>query len=403
MTYDPERHIVSLEEARRVLADAAAPITRTERVPLAGLAGRVLAEPLVAAFDVPPFARATMDGYAVIAEDTATASPGTPATLRLLETIFTGAVGTERVVAGACSGIATGAPMPAGANAVVMVERTRRTDGDVLVEAPVEPGRNITPRGSDVTAGATALEPGAWLSPARVGVVGVLGYTSAVVYERPVVAILVTGDEVMPAGSPLAPGQVHDVNSHTLAAIVEANGGIALRLEIAPDDPDQIGQAIDAAESADMMLVSGGSSVGEHDFILDLLRARGEVLFEGIAVKPGMPTVCARIRSRLVFGMPGNPTSCLSNAYLFVAPVLRAIARLPPVAPRVVRGRLTRNVTSPAGRHQFYPARIAGDEIVPVFKSSGDITSLAPADGYFEIPVGVASVDAGAIVDVVLF
>jgi molybdopterin molybdotransferase len=223
------------------------------------------------------------------------------------------------------------------------------------------------------------------------------------VYERPRIAILVTGDEVVPAGAPLAPGQVHDVNSHTLAAIVEANGGIAMRLEIAPDDPDQIGQAIDAAESADMMLASGGSSVGEHDFILDLLRARGEVLFEGIAVKPGMPTVCARIGSRLVFGMPGNPTSCLSNAYLFVAPVLRAIARLPPIAPRTVRGRLTRSVTSPAGRHQFYPARIAGDAVVPVFKGSGDITSLAPADGYFEIPVGIASMDAGAIVDVVLF
>jgi molybdopterin molybdotransferase len=403
MAYDPARGVVSIEEARHILAGAVTPITRTERIPLSGLAGRVVAESIVATFDVPPFARATMDGYAVLAADSATASPSSPVTLRVLETIYTGAVGTRRVTAGTCSGIATGAPIPEGADAVVMVERTRRAGNDVLVEAAVQPGQNVTPQGSDVSAGAVALQAGAWLSPARVGVVAVLGRTSALVYGRPNVAILVTGDEVVAAGSPLRPGQVHDVNSHTLAAIVESNGGTALRLDIAPDDPQQIGDVIDSVGSADIVLASGGSSVGEHDYILDLLRARGDILFEGIAVKPGMPTVCARLGSRLVFGMPGNPTSCLSNAYLFVAPVLRAIARLPPVTPRIVSGRLTRAVTSPPDRHQFYPAHVAGDEIVPVFKGSGDITSLAPADGYFEIPVGVGSVDAGTIVNVTMF
>lgn len=403
MPFDPNRRAVSVDMARRILSESATPIVRTERVPLPQLSGRVIAESVVAGADVPPFPRATMDGYAVIAADTAAARADRPVPLRFLEMIFTGSIGTGQVTRGTCSGIATGAPIPDGADAVIMVERTSRAGDDVLIHAPVEPGQNITPQGSDVAAGAVALEAGAWLSPARVGVVAVLGHTSALVYERPTVAILVTGDEVVSAGTPLLPGQVHDVNSHTLAAIVEANGGAAVRLDVARDDPQEIGDALDRAAAADILLASGGSSVGEHDYILDLLRARGEILFEGIAVKPGMPTVCARLGSRLAFGMPGNPTSCLSNAYLFVAPVLRAVARLPPASPRTVRGRLTQSVTSPRDRHQVYPAHVAGGEIVPVFKGSGDISSLAPADGYFEVPVGVASVEAGTIVDVTLF
>ena len=198
------------------------------------------------------------------------------------------------------------------------------------------------------------------------------------VYARPRVAILCTGNEVVAPGRPLGPGQIYDVNTETLAAVVREHGGDPVPYAARGDDRAAIAEAFDAALGADMVLVAGGSSVGERDYILEAIEARGDVRFQGIAIKPGKPTIFGLADGRPVFGMPGNPTSCLSNAYLLVAPLLRTVARLPPRAdPIVIRARLTQAVTSPAGRHQFYPVRLEGDEAVPAFKGSGDITSLA--------------------------
>jgi len=161
--------------------------------------------------------------------------------------------------------------------------------------------------------------------------------------------------------------------------------------------------ALDAALSDDIVVFSGGSSVGERDFLLDLLRSQGEVLFHGIAVKPGKPTAFGRVRGKLVFGMPGYPTSCLSNAYMLLVPTLRRTARLPAFTPRTTKARLARRIASVPGRHQFYTVRLEGDVAHPAFKASGDITSMSQADGYIEIPAETDSVEAGALVDVRLF
>jgi molybdopterin molybdotransferase len=400
MVLRPDRTIVTIAEARAILDASGTPIARTETVALHFLSGRVLACDLDATMDVPPFARAAMDGYAVLAADTTGAREDAPVTLALAGSVYTGDAPGHRLAPGCCAGIATGAPLPDGADAVVMIEQTTR-DGDLVrIRVAARPGQNIGRRGSDVQAGQRVLPKGTLLTPARVGVIAALGLPQATVYARPQVAILCTGNEVVEPGSALGPGQIYDVNTGTLAAVVREHGGDPVPYAPVADDRSAIANAFEMALDADMVLVAGGSSVGERDYILETIEARGTVRFQGIAIKPGKPTIFGIADGTPVFGMPGNPTSCLSNAYLLVAPLLRTLARLPPRIDDVIHARLTRPVSSPAGRHQFYPVRLEGGDAVPAFKGSGDITSLAGADGYFEITADVERVDEGAIVEV---
>jgi molybdopterin molybdotransferase len=400
MPLRPDRTIVTIAEARRILAESGTSTTRTESVTLDDLAGRVLAEDLVAAIDVPPFARAAMDGYAVIAADTVSARPDTPVTLQLIDAVYTGDAPRGRLAHGSCVAIATGAPLPADADAVVMIEQTRRDGETVRIEATARPGQNIGVRGSDLRAGQQVLAAGTVITPARVGVVAALGLPHATVYARPRVAILCTGTEVIEPGRPLAPGQIYDVNTATLAAVMREHGGRPVPFPPVSDDRTAIAAAFERALDADLVLMSGGSSVGERDFILETIEARGDVRFQGIAIKPGKPTIFGIVGGRPVFGMPGNPTSCLSNAFLLVVPLLRRLAHLPPRPESTARTRLGQGITSPAGRHQFYPVRLVNGDALPAFKGSGDITSLANADGYIEIAADVESVAEGEIVQV---
>ncbi|HXE80983.1 MAG TPA: gephyrin-like molybdotransferase Glp [Vicinamibacterales bacterium] len=403
MTLRIDRTLVSIHEARAILDASAVPIERTEVVPLAALPGRVLARSISAVDDVPAFARSAMDGYAVVAADTASATPASPVSLTLIESVHTGSVPGRPVTRGGCTAVATGTPIPDGADAVVMVERTRRDGDRVLIEEAVAAGTNISPRGSDLRAGQEVLQAGTLLTPSRAAVIAAAGLDRAEVFARPRVAVIVTGDEVVPPGRPLRPGQVHDVNSLSLAATVREHGGDPITGGIVKDDPAAIRDALDAALSHDMVLVTGGSSVGERDYLADLLAERGQIRFAGIRLKPGKPTIFAIVDGRPVFGMPGNPTSCLSNGYLLVAPMLRRIARLPALAPRTVAARLAQRVTSPRGRHQFYTVRVEDGVAYPAFKSSGDITSIANADGFFEIEEETGVVEEGATIQVVLF
>ena len=400
----PFAHTIPLDEAKAILEAAARPIDRVERVPLAALAGRVLAEEVIAEADVPPFARAMMDGYAVRAADTTGASSDTPRVLAIAGRVFTGEVFAGTLEAGACVETATGAPLPAGADAVVMVEDTRPAEpGDVAIAAAVTPGQHVGRAGADIAGGATVLRPGDWLLPGRLGVLAALGRTDAMVLARPRVALVSTGNEVVAQGQRLGPGQIYDINRHTLSAVVADHGGVAVPLAVAADTLEALDRAVDDALTCDVIVFSGGSSVGDRDLVLDVLRRRGEVAFHGIATRPGKPTAFGRIGEVPVFGMPGNPTSCLTNAYVLLAPFLRRRAGLPPHRPHVVRAPLARRVTSGAGRHQFYTVRLVDGRAEPAFKASGDITSMAHADGYIEIAADTTAVEAGTQVDVVLF
>jgi molybdopterin molybdotransferase len=399
----PFKGTISLDEARAIIDRAIVPIERTERVPLERASGRVLAEAIVSSADVPPFARAAMDGYAVRAQDTSGASRSAPRTLRSIEKVFTGQMPVQTVGDGQCIEIATGAPMPPGADAVVIVEETE-SDGDLVrVFTSVNPAQNVGRQGADIQKGQTVLQPGTLLNASRVGSLAALGLTTVTVFDKPRVAILSTGNEIVEPGQPLAPGQIYDINRFTLAAVVTENGGVAVPYRIATDTIDDLSRSVDDCLEQDILVFSGGSSVGERDLILDVITARGDMLFHGIAVKPGKPTAFGRIAGKLIFGMPGYPSSCLSNAHILLAPALRHIARLPEQIVRSVTLPLAARVASVPGRHQFYTVRLENGTAVPAFKASGDITSMSRADGYIEIPADVETIAAGTLVDVKLF
>jgi molybdenum cofactor synthesis domain-containing protein len=402
-TMRPIRETIPLDDALAIVMEAASPIARTERVPLAEADGRVVGAAATATADVPPFDRAAMDGYAVIAGDTSGASVHKPKRLICVGRIFTGEAAGVTVTPGACVEVATGAPLPPGADAVVMVEDTERAGSDVLIRAAVQPQQHVGRRAADIAAGQTVLSPGGVLNPSRLGALAAIGIAEIDVYSRPRVAILSTGNEIVDPGRPLGPGQIYDINRFTLAAVVGLHGGEAIVHESVPDTMPALTRALDAALDADIVVFSGGSSVGERDLMQDLIRARGEMIFHGIAVKPGKPTAFGRVGGTPVFGMPGYPTSCLSNAYILLVPLLRRIARLPDYEPRTVRATLARRIVSAPGRHQFYTVRLDNGAAVPAFKASGDITSMSHADGYIEIPAHADAVDAGTPVDVKLF
>ena len=400
----PFTSTITLEEARRRLAAAVRPIARTERVPLAAAAGRVAAADIISPLDVPPFARSAMDGYAVVAADTSGASKSAPARLHLVDRIYTAQMSTVTIGAGTCAEIATGAPLPAGADAVVMVEETAHDgDGTIDVFAAAHSGQNIGRRAADIAAGDRVIAAGEVLMPSRVGAVAAIGATDAAVFARPRVAILSTGNEVVEPGRPLAPGQIYDVNRFTLAAVAEAHGGVAEPRQAVEDTIAGLIAALDACADADLIVFSGGSSVGERDLLVDAIAARGEMIFHGIAVRPGKPTAFALVGGTPFFGMPGNPTSCLSNAYILLVPFLRALARLPPYSPQTLRVPLGRRIASAVNRHQFYTVTVRDGVAQPAFKGSGDITSLSRADGYIEIPADQSVVEEGTTVTVTLF
>ena len=400
----PITETIPLDEALALLLDSAAPIERRETISIRDANGRVIAEHTISRVDVPPFDRAAMDGYAVVAEDTFGAGAYDPKTLRCVEKVYTGSVPTRRVERGECIEIATGAPLPEGADAVVMVEETEKEGADgIRVLTPVYPRQHVGRRAADIVAGQRLFAPGDVLNPSRIGALAATGVAEVQVYGRPRVAILSTGNEIVDPGRPLAPGQIYDINQFTLSSVINAHGGLPVVYPTAPDNLDELTAALEATAAEDLLVFSGGSSVGERDLILDVLQRAGEVLFHGIAVKPGKPTVFGRIGSRPVLGMPGYPTSCLSNAYMLLVPMLRRIARLPEHKPHTLRMTLARRIVSTTGRHQFYTVRIENGTAVPAFKASGDITSMSQADGFIEIPPQTDIVEAGEMVDVKLF
>jgi molybdenum cofactor synthesis domain-containing protein len=399
----PIKDTIPFDEARQLIDQAIGPLRRTETVPLVHANGRVLAQDVISDRDVPPFSRAGMDGYAVVAEDTFGASRHEPKTLRIVETIYTGQVPLERLKSGNAAEIATGAPMPEGADAVVMVEETERAGDDVRIFTPVYPRQNVGRQGSDIVHGQTVLHAGDVLSPSRVGAIAALGLDEAVVYRRPSVAILSTGNEIVDPGVPLAPGQIYDINRFTLSAVIAEHGGIPVTYRTVQDTLEDLERAIDSCLNEDILVFSGGSSVGERDLILDVIGRRGEIAFHGIAVKPGKPTVFGAISGKPFFGMPGYPTSCLSNAYMLLMPALRKMAHLPPHVFRSLTVPLAHRIVSTTGRHQFYTVRVIDGVAHPAFKASGDITSMSQADGYIEIPAQTDIVEKGEMVEVKLF
>jgi molybdopterin molybdotransferase len=399
----PFKELISYREALGRIRKSTKPIKRTESVPIEKALNRVLAENIVANMSVPPFDRAAMDGYAVKAEETFVASSLRPKTLKLTEILHAGASSKRVLGKGECVQIATGSPIPKGVDAVVMVEFTERNGNNVNVSKPVYPGANISPKGEDIKEGQVVLKTGEQLLPARIGVLAALGRKEVKVYEKPRIAVVPTGTEIQKVGSPLKEGQIYDVNSYTLSSVINKNGAIPIKRKAVPDTTDELRNAVKELLDYDMIVFSGGSSVGERDLLVSIIQEFGTILFHGIQIKPGKPTLFALVAGKPVFGMPGYPTSCLLNAYLLLAPAIRQMGRLPPKIEKTMKVPLAQRVVSSSGRTQFLTVKVKDNQAYPVFKQSGAITSMAEADGYIVLPINIDVVEKNQEVTVFLF
>ena len=402
MTMKPFKELMPREEAVKIILEKAKPVTRTEKVPIQDSIGRVLAVDVVAGFNVPPFDRASMDGYAVKAKDTKGASEASPVKLKLIGAQHTGGVYEGTVDEGKCLEIATGSPMPDGADAVVMVEYTKLDGALVSVLRQVSPMESMAEAGADMVKGTKVLEAGTAVTPGVLGALAALGYIEVDVYVKPRVAIYSSGPEIAPQGTSLKPGQIYDINSFTLASVIGMNGGESVKRGIMEDNLDSIKRSLDDASTFDLGVFSGGSSVGVKDLFGEAIEERGEIFFHGVKTKPGKPTLFGEVKGVPVFGMPGYPTSCLNNSYVYLLPALRKMARLEPKHWVRVDVPMGESFESKGDREQFITVELREGKAYRVFKQSGDITSMTNADGFIILPVGYTKVAEGDTIQVTL-
>ena len=385
---------------------------RTERVPTAGALGRILAVEQSAPTDLPTFRRSTMDGFAVRAADTFGASEGLPAYLSVAGEVLMGRQPETRVALGQTTRIATGGMLPGGADAVVMVENTQEVDRDTIeVVRPVAPGENVIQVGEDVRQGMLLLPAGQVLRPQDLGGLLALGIVEVEVAARLKVGILGSGDEVVPPEREPGPGQIRDINSYTIAALVERAGHEPLLLGVVPDVYEQLEAAARRAmELADVVVLSAGSSVSTRDMTSQVIAALGKpgVLVHGVSLKPGKPTILAVAEGKPVFGLPGNPVSCMVTFDLFVAPTLHRLSGgTGRPASQTLTARLARNLASAPGREDYIQVRLEERDgelwAEPVFGKSNLIYTLVRSDGLVRIDLDKAGLAQGELVSVRLF
>ena len=387
------------------------PVVTAEEIDTGHALGRVTAQAVTAAEPLPAFSRSTVDGYAVLARDTFGASDSLPAYLAVIGEVPMGSAPAFSLSAGQTALIHTGGMLPRGANAVVMVENTQAArPGELEVLRAVAPAENVLEAGEDVQRGQVVLPAGVRLRPAEIGGLMALGQTRVQVARRPLVGILSSGDEVIPPEQTPRPGQVRDVNSYTLSALVAQHGGEPRSYGILPDRREALQQALRRAwQECDLVVVTAGSSASTRDLTAQVMDELGRpgVLAHGVNVKPGKPTILAVCGGKPLVGLPGNPVSALVIARLFVTPLVESLLGLPLDRPHpAIPARLAINLSSQAGREDWVPVKLvssaAGVLADPIFYKSNLIFSLAQADGLLHIPPDANGLEAGALVQVEL-
>src|SRR5256712_3409306 len=400
--------LLTPQDARDVFARAYAPLpSGTERVPLAQSLRRVLAQEIRASSDLPAFDRSTVDGYAVRSVDTGRASSGIPVQLQVAGEIFMGETVQFAIGAGQAARIPTGGMLPEGADAVVMQEHVVRTGEAVSVERPAKARDNVLSRGADITSGEVIIRPGRRLRPQDLGLLAGLDVPEVMVYRRPRVAIIITGDELVPPGRPLRGSQIHDMNTYTLSGLIDEAGGVANAYGIVPDNLAVLAERAELAHrECEMLILAGGSSVGEKDVVADAIAALGGpgIVVHGIAIRPGKPTILAVAGGKPVFGLPGNVVSAMVIFDQFVRPVLQAMAgvRELPRPGQTVLARLTRKVATGDREDHIRVSlveRTGAFWAAPLPGGSASITSKVRADGLGSIPAN-ATLDEGSEVEV---
>jgi molybdopterin molybdotransferase len=385
----------------------------TEVVPLSETVARILAADIISDVDLPDFRRATMDGFAVQGSSTYGASESNPAYLTVTGTISMGQSPDYAIGPGEAARIATGGMLPQGADSVVMIEHTEAID-DSTIEAyrSVAPGQNIIEIGEDFTKNKRILACGTKIRPQESGLLAAFGKQTVEVYKRPVIGIISTGDEIVDTTAKPGPGQIRDINSFTLSAMVNLSGGIPITFGIVKDDFQSLfKKCSQALDRCDMILVSGGSSVGTRDFTIEVISAfaKAEILVHGISISPGKPTILAKVKNKAFWGLPGHVVSAMVVYSRVVSPFIDHVAGIsaPQQKKTGLRARLSRNVPSAQGRVDYIRVRLSQKEgnrwAEPILGKSGLLNTMIKADGLVEIGLNLEGLDKGAEVEVIPF
>ncbi len=392
MAAEPQQSsVLPFAEARHIVEEHARNLRRnreSESLPLLQASGRILAETIAADRDFPPFPRVTRDGYALRAADLA----AVPATLEIIAEIKAGGNQSAPLQPGQAAAIMTGAPAPPGADAVVMVEYTSRHGNQVTVQRTVRPGENIVPTGSEAQRGQPLLEPGIRLDYAAVALAASVGKQQLRVWRKPRVAVLATGDEIVPIAEAPGPTQIRNSNSYSLAAQVQNAGADPVVLSVAPDEPQRLRQLIETGLQSDLLLLAGGVSMGKYDLVEQVLaELHAEFFFTGALIQPGRPIVFGRVLDKYFFGLPGNPVSTMVTFELFARPMIDALSGAPIFPLVFLQARLKSEVKIKTGLTRFLPAVLSGEfEHAQVeraaWQGSGDIAALARANCYLVTP-----------------
>lgn len=407
------KEFFKVTDLKQVLAYASdLPRVEAEEISLEKAAGRVLADNIVSNVDLPDFVRSTMDGYAVKASSTFGSTEGNPGYLSIKGAVEMGESPAFSIASGEAAKISTGGMLPHGADSVVMIEHTEAIDNATIeVYKSVAPGQNVLEKGEDVRKGDTILACGRKLRSQETGLLAALGKETISVYRQPAIAVISTGDEIVPVNEIPEPGQIRDINTYTLASLVRAAGGVPVPLGIVRDNfNDLFETCTKASAQSDMVLISGGSSVGTRDFTIEVLAAMPEadILVHGISISPGKPTILARSRNLALWGLPGHAVSAMVVFEIVVRPFIEHIAGLAPEYKNSFNPHalLSRNLSSAQGRIDFVRVRLVEKEGVlwaePILGKSGLINTMVKADGLIEIGINSEGLDKGTEVEVLL-
>jgi len=389
------------------------PVAGAETISILEAVGRIVAEDVLSDLDIPGFDRSTMDGYAVCASSTFGASEANPAYLTIKGAVAMGEQPSVSISRGEAMRIATGAMLPSGADSVVMVEHTGELDSVTIeVYRSIPPGSNVIVRGEDIKKGQVVINAGLRLRPQEVGLLAALGRGQVKVFKKPVIAVISTGDEVVPIDEIPAPAKIRDINTYTLTSMISEAGGVPMPYGLVGDDYSALNdKCVDALSLCDMVVISGGSSVGMRDFTIEVISGQpdSQILVHGISISPGKPTILARVGKKQIWGLPGHVTSAMIVFDRVVRPFIRHLAGMRQARletqPRVA-ARLARNVASAQGRVDFIRVRLTlhENEILaePILGKSGLLNTMLQADGLLEIDLNTEGLDKGTVVSVIL-
>ena len=377
----------TLEEAVSASIANSVRVRGVERVALDSAWGRVISATVKGKVDVPPWNRSTVDGFALRSVDTSDGE----GRLRVIGEARAGTFFKGRVGRGECVRIATGAPMPEGTDASVMFEHTDEAEGMISFRRRIQRWEEVSKKGVDIKKGAVIAEKGRVLTTGLLGALASQGMTHVAVTRKPVVAVIPGGDEIAPLGKKAGRGQIYDVNSHTISSVIERAGGSAIMLPPAVDDRESIRSSLRNALKYDACVFASGSSVGQRDFVSGVIREEGRLLFHGVRIRPGRPTMLGVVKRKPVFGLAGHPVSSFLGAHYLVGPSVRKMAGIPEnLAHRIVAARYCGAERADEHMAHLLPVRLDGEKCYPVFKESGAITSISEADGIVMQPSGIA-------------